>query len=93
MFQNDQRQFYRKLNHEGERCDDDQPDAEKSKKFWGNIWCELLDHNRNAKWLKDLQSEVAEEKVYIIKQSFKKIFGRMEVTRSRLSPGVLGKEF
>ena len=30
MFQNNQMQFYRELNQEGERCDDDQPDAEDS---------------------------------------------------------------
>ena len=40
MFHNNQRQFYRELNQEGERCDDDPPDAEESKKFWGNIWSE-----------------------------------------------------
>ena len=34
MFQDNQRHFYRELNQGGERCDDDQPDAEKSKKFW-----------------------------------------------------------
>ena len=33
MFQNIQRQFYRELNQEEKRCDDDQPDAEESKKF------------------------------------------------------------
>ena len=38
MFQNNQRQFLRELNQEGERCNDDQPDAEESKKFWGDIW-------------------------------------------------------
>ena len=27
IFQNNQRQFYREFNQEGERCDDDQPDA------------------------------------------------------------------
>ena len=37
MFQNNQKQFYRELNKEEERCDDDQPDAEVSKKFWGDI--------------------------------------------------------
>ena len=31
MFQNNQRQFYRELNQEGERCDHDQPGAEESK--------------------------------------------------------------
>ena len=46
MFQNNQRQFYRELSQEGERCDDDQPDAEESKKFWGDIRSESVDHNR-----------------------------------------------
>ena len=32
MLQNNQRQFYGELNQEGERCDDDQPDGEESKK-------------------------------------------------------------
>ena len=80
MFQNNQRQFYRELNWEGERCDDDQPDAEELKKFWGDIWSELVDHNMDAKWLKDLQSKVSvtkQEKVDITKESLKKILGRV----------------
>ena len=55
MFQYNQRQFYEELNQEGEegeKCDDHLPDAEESKKFWGDIWSELADHNRDAKWLK-----------------------------------------
>ena len=48
MFQNNQRQFYRELNQGGERCDDDQPDAEESKKFWGDIWNESVVHNRDV---------------------------------------------
>ena len=74
MFQNNQKQFYRELNQVGERCDDDQPDAEKSKKFLGDIWSESVDDNRDAKWLKDLQSEVnvtKQEKVDITKDSWK----------------------
>ena len=51
MFQNNQRQFYREMNQEGETCDDDQPDAEELKKFWGDIWSALADHNRDVKWL------------------------------------------
>ena len=46
------------MYQEGERCDYDQPDAEESKKFWGDTWSESVDHNRDAKWLKDLQNEV-----------------------------------
>ena len=37
MFQNNHRQFYRELNQEGERYDDNQPDAEESKKVCGDI--------------------------------------------------------
>ena len=66
-------------NQEGERCDNDKPDAEESKTFLGDIWSELVDHNRYVKWLKDLQSEVKftkQEKVDITKESLKKILGR-----------------
>ena len=41
MSQNNQRQFHRELNHEGERCDYNQPDAEEMKKIWANIWSEV----------------------------------------------------
>ena len=33
MFQNNQMQFYRELNQEGERSDDEQPHAEESEQF------------------------------------------------------------
>ena len=80
MFQNNQRKFYRELNQEGERRDDDQSDAEESKMFWGDIWSESVDHNIDAKWLKDLPSEVnvtKQEKMDITKENLKKILGRM----------------
>ena len=79
MFQINQREFYRELNQEEERCHDDQPDPEESKKFWGDIWSESVYHNRDAKQLKDLQSEVnviKPEKVDITKESLKTL-GRM----------------
>ena len=65
LFENNQRQFYRELDQEEERCGDNQPVAEESKQFWGTIWSQSADH-KNAK---------------------------LEVTRSRLSSGVLVKEF
>ena len=58
------------------------------------MWNESVDHNRNAKWLKNLQIEVdvtKQEKVDITKESLKKILGRMPNWKS---PGpVLVKEF
>ena len=52
----------------------------KNRKSFGETWIESLDHNGDAKWLKDLQSEVnvtKQEKVDITKESLKKILGRM----------------
>ena len=80
LFENNQRQFYRELDKEEERCDDDQPVAEKSKQFWGNIWSRSADHKKDAKWLQDLRSEVnvkKQEKIDITIGSLKKVLGRM----------------
>ena len=80
LFENNQRQFYRELDQEEERCDDDQHVPEESKPFWGNIWSQSADHKKDAKWLQDLQSEVnvkKQEKIDITTGSFKKILGRM----------------
>ena len=41
IFENNQTQFYRELDQEEERCNDDQPVAEESKQFWGNIGVSL----------------------------------------------------
>ena len=51
LFENNQRQFCRELDQEGERCDDDQPVAEESKQFCVNIWNQYADHKKDAKWL------------------------------------------
>ena len=99
LFENNQRQFYRELEQEEEICDDDQPVAEESKQFWGNIWSQSADHKKDAKWLQDLRREVnvkKQKKIDFTTGSLKKILGQIpswRVTRSRLSPGVLVKEF
>ena len=48
LFENNQRQFYSELDQEEKRCDD-QPVAEESKQFWGNIWGQPADHRKDAK--------------------------------------------
>ena len=58
IFESNQRQFYRELDQEEERCDEDQPVAEESKQFWGNTWSQSADQKKDAKWLQDLRSEV-----------------------------------
>ena len=43
----------RELDQEEERCNDDQPVAEKSKQFRGNKWSQSADHKKDAKCLQD----------------------------------------
>ena len=38
------------------------PDAEESEKFWSSIWGSEVQHNKNAKWLKELKEECGEVK-------------------------------
>ena len=57
LFENNQRQFYRELDQEEERCGDDQPVAEETKQFWGNRWSHSADHKKDAKWIQDFRSE------------------------------------
>ena len=67
-------------NQKEERCDDDQPVAEESKQFWGNIWSQSADHKKDAKRLQDLRSEVSvkkQEKIDITTEILKKILGTM----------------
>ena len=86
MFQNNQRKFYNELNQEEERCYDNWPDAVESKKFLRDIWSELIDHNRDAKWAKDLQIEISvpkQEKLNITKRSLKKSLDRISNWKSQ----------
>ena len=80
MFQKSQRQSYRELNQEGKDVMMISQMLKNRKSFGGHIWNESVDHNREAKWLKDLQRKInvtRQEKVDITKESLRKIFDRM----------------
>ena len=50
------------------------------KNFWGNIWSQSANHEKDAKWLQELQSQVnvkKQEKIDITTRRLKKILGRM----------------
>ena len=85
LFGNNQRQFYRELDQEKERGDDDQPVAEESKQFWGNMWSQSADHKKDAKWFQNLRSEVnvkKQGKIDITTGSLEEILGRMPNCKS-----------
>ena len=80
LFANNQNLFHTEVDQVEGRCDGDQPVAEESKQFWGNIWSQSADHKKDAKWLQDSQSGVKlkkQEKIDITTGSLKKILSRM----------------
>ena len=60
IFDFDQKKIYAEFNGGGVRSND-VPDAEESKRFWGDIWSAEKGHNREAEWLKDLKNELENE--------------------------------
>ena len=56
----DQKRIYMEFNGGRERSIV-VPNKEESKQFWGNIWSIRKEHNREAKWLKDLKADLEKE--------------------------------
>ena len=93
LFGNNQGQFYRELDREEERCDDDQSVTEESKQFWRNIWNQSADQKKDGKWWQNLESEVnvkKQEKIDITTGILKRILGRMPNWKSPDSDLVQG---
>ena len=60
IFYFDQKKMYAEFNGGGVRTND-VPNAEESKRFWGDTWSVEKEHNREAEWLKDLKNELENE--------------------------------
>ena len=60
IFDFDQTKIYAEFNGGGVRSND-VPNAEESKRFWGDIWSAEKGHNQEAEWLKDLKNELENE--------------------------------
>ena len=57
LFSVDQKRFYQEINGES-RLEKIISNAEGSKRFWGGIWDEVKDHNKQAEWLKEIKKNV-----------------------------------
>ncbi|XP_063587852.1 uncharacterized protein LOC134765239 [Penaeus indicus] len=57
IFSVDQKKNYKELNG-GEIRTNEVPNAEESRRFWGDIWSVEKEHNKGTKWLSELKDEV-----------------------------------
>ena len=76
LFQNNQRKFYRELDQEEERCDDDHPVTEELKQFWGKIWSQSAEGCKVVTRVAKLTLK-KQEKIDVTTGGLKKILGRM----------------
>ena len=53
--QNGQRHFYRELDGKMNR-QSEAPDPKGSTEFCSKLWSELVEHNRDSKWLKKVEN-------------------------------------
>ena len=61
IFDFDQKKVYAECIGDGLR-QSDVPNADKSKRNWGDIWSVGKLHNREAEWLKDITNELGDNK-------------------------------
>ena len=57
IFSVDQKNIYKELNGSEARANE-VPDAEESRRFWGDIWTVEKEHNKGAEWLSELKDEI-----------------------------------
>ena len=80
LFENNQRQLYRELDHEEKDVMMISLCLKNRNSFGGNIWSQSADHKMDAKWLQELRSEVnvkKQKKIDITTGILKKILGKM----------------
>ena len=61
IFDFDQKKMYAEFNGDEVRLSD-LPNAEESKRFWGDIWSVRKGHNQETEWLKDIKIELGNDK-------------------------------
>ena len=68
LFENNQRQFYRELDQEEKRCDDDQPVAEESKQFGVNL--QIIRKMQSGYKTCEVKVMLKNRRIYILPQEF-----------------------
>jgi len=87
MFYIDQKKIYTELNNGGKKSSD-LPDAENSRRFWSDIWSTNKQHNREAKWLKELQNEnKIENQQEVVEISLEKVTNQCKKVPNWKAPG------
>ena len=79
---NNQGKFCRELNSGGRNYEmTEVPDKKEAQEFWGNIWGERKEHQKDANWLKnfkkDFEYKEVQEGVEITSEKIKKILRKM----------------
>ena len=58
MYQNNQKAFFATLRNEDGAVIDDPPTSDDIQKYWGGLFGDKAEHNKQAEWLKDEREEM-----------------------------------
>ena len=92
MFQDNQRRFYDEID-KGGTTSNVIPDAEESKKFWGEIWGKGVLHNKKAEWIVNTKKQMnvrQQEDMKITKEKVKKRINKIPNWKAPGPDGVQG---
>ena len=94
IFDFDQKNVYTEFNEDGVRPSE-VPNAEESKRFWGDIWSVGKGHNREAERLKDIKNELRngkhlQERVVISAEKVTKQCRKMPYWKAAGKDGIQG---
>ena len=88
LFTTDPSKVYSKLKGQNENHQQPEPPKQQTEIFWKNIWEKEISHNKNAKWLKDLedqhQNNQPQEEVHITEQD---VQGKVRHMKNWKAPG------
>ena len=60
LFRNNRSQLYKELGKTNVQIIHEMPDPVEATKFWGDIWSNAKDHNRDASWLTEIRADLKE---------------------------------
>ena len=92
LFYIDQKRFYQEINGET-RKEKILPNAEESRKFWGEIWDNAKEHNKQAEWLqqiKETETYPVQENMHISKDKVEEQCRKMPNWKAPGPDGVQG---
>ena len=94
FFRNNEGRFYKQIDGSEEEEEIVILDAQEAKTFWTDIWCQEVEHNKDATWLREIKKYMngknKQARVQISQEKLKKILKKIPNWKAPGPDGVQG---